>query len=155
MELFIHTQGEEGPKLIEVDEFLTVREIVEMHFEPGGLVWIEDAELALEETVTIEAAQIGHHGHIHVGHCRNVSVQVRFGGSNITREFPPPTRVARVFEWAVGPEGFNLPADQRPEHDLIVCGGDHPISPSVHVGSLASKECAVCFDLAAKHNPQG
>jgi hypothetical protein len=38
----------------------------------------------------------------------------------------------------------------------VKCDGDHPIAPSVHVGSLTEGEsCDACLDLAAKHNPQG
>jgi hypothetical protein len=119
------------------------------------LLWVEDVEVEIEEEITIEQSPIRHHSHVHVGHCRRVDVEVRFGGISKSRGFSPSARIARVFEWAVGPDGFNLPPDQRPEHDLIVCGGDHPLAPSVHVGSLTSEHCSLCLDLAAKHNPQG
>ena len=156
MELFVHTRGAEAPRLVEVDELFTVREVLEVHGREGDdLLWIEDGEVAVGAEITIEQASIRRHSHVHMGHCRRVDVEVRFGGASKSWGFAPSARIARVFEWALGAEGFNLPPDQRPEHDLIVCGGDHPLAPSVHVGSLASDECSLCLDLAAKHNPQG
>lgn len=141
--------------MVQIEESVTVRELILLHGNPGDSLWIEETDVSVEQDVTLEAAGLRHHDHVHIHKCHRIRVRVRFGGSEITREFSPARRVSAVFEWAVGSEGFNLPPDQRPEHDLILCGGDHPISPTVHIGSLASDDCDVCLDLAAKHNPQG
>jgi hypothetical protein len=83
-----------------------------------------------------------------------VNVAVHFNGEK-SRDFPPSATVHRVFEWAVGKDGFDLPVHDRPEHVLQICDSTTRPDPTDHVGSFANDECHVCFRLVPKVRFEG
>ena len=64
----------------------------------------------------------------------------------ISRNVTPPVARA-VLEWARGPGGFDLPAEQRAIHTIILCGTNTPLDLDEHVGVFAADDCTVCLEL--------
>jgi hypothetical protein len=158
MELYVHSEGNEDPDLVEVESSGTIRELVVVREGRDGqeLIWAENGDEPLELDITFEAAGIAHRHHVHRGRCRRVRVLVRYGGDTRPHDFPPSATVARVFDWACGPLGFNLTPEQRAKHVLAVPGADHALDPGVHIGSLVSAgSCEVVLDLAPKERFEG
>ena len=156
--LFVHQHGAEEPLLATTSAATTVRALIEqVGADPlADSIWVEDRDDALELDASLEAAGLGDRSHAHIGRCRTVSVTVRFNGTTRTHVFRPATTIARVFTWAAGPQGFNLPAEQRPKHALAVAGADHFLDAEVHIGSLADPTCReVQLDLLPKERFEG
>jgi hypothetical protein len=85
-----------------------------------------------------------------------VVTSVRYGGVPKEKSFSPASTVERVFEWATGPNGFNLTPAEKAKHVLALPGADHPLDSATHVGSLVSHEgCHVQMDLAPKSRFEG
>ena len=73
------------------------------------------------------------------------------------RDFSPAATVGRVLAWALGPDGFNIPVEQRPEYGFLTCDKGAAVANDTHVGSLTGPDggCDVCLSLVRKINPQG
>lgn len=156
MEIYLYTAGNEDPELIEIDGTAAVRELLAVGDGRGAeLVMIEEAAEPVELDITIEQAGIRHRHHVHRGRCRRVDVRVRYS-RDITREFHPVATIRRVFDWATGPDGFNLTPEQRAEHVLALPGADHFLDWEVRIGSIVTPgTCDVVLDLAPKSRFEG
>jgi hypothetical protein len=157
MEIYIHSAGREDPDLIEVQADARVRDLIEVRDgDDAELIWIEDGDEPIELDITVEATGLSHRHHAHRNRCRRVDVRVRFGGNDRSHDYAPSTTIGRIFEWATGESGFDLPAEQRPKHVLAVPGADHFLAKSVHIGSLVTAgSCDVVLDLDAKVRFEG
>lgn len=155
MQIYVH-QRKTPLKLIEVEETMAVDELAAGQGEDGAtLVWIEDADEALDTGATLSEVGIAERSHVHISRCHRIEVRVRFGGDPKTREFPPGATIARVFKWATSKQGFGLTPTERAKHTLGICDTLTQPDKSEHIGSLASEECSVCLDLAAKERFEG
>lgn len=155
MELYVHSVGSEEPELIKVEATLLIRELVADR--DGEEVWIEEQDEALDLDITLEEAGLENRHHVHRGRCKRVEVSIRYGGQ-VTHShiFPPSTTIERVFNWATGPEGYDLTPEERVKHMLIVPGADHALDKTVHLGSLLQdNKCEICLDLAPKERFEG
>lgn len=112
-------------------------------------VWLEDADEPLAVDSSLTAARVADRAHVHVSRCHRVVVTIRFGGDSKEHKFAPGATVNKVFHWAVGKQGFDLPKTERATHTLGVTGTSTEADRDAHVGSLAVN-CAVSFDLAPK-----
>lgn len=146
MDLYVHEQGTEEIRRVSIAPTAPVRELADGE---GIEVWSEDTEDPLDRDTTVAEAGLADRAHVHRSRCRRVAVTVRFNGESRDRKFSPAVTVERVFRWAVGPQGFDLPPDQRAKHTLGVTGSGVEADRDAHVGSLAT-DCAVSFDLAPK-----
>lgn len=158
MDVILHRVGVEEPEVVEeVAETWTVREFLErVGAGSEDRLWIEDEAKELDVDVTLAEAGVGAGPPVIHHPCRAVDVAVWFAGRDKPRTFPPSTTVKRVLDWALGEHGFNIPRDQWENYELRKEGGDHPLDPWVHVGSLTDREgCRVVLELVLKHNPQG
>ena len=158
LEVYLHVAGCEDPQLVEVAsdgrvaDLLAVAESV----AANAKLWLQDTTDPLDMESSLAEAGIGHRGHVHLGCCDSVKVQVRYHTKPIVREFSPGARIRAVFAWAAGPKGFELAETQIPKHGLVVPRSDHILDPDVHVGSLASDaRCAVVLDLVPKERFEG
>jgi hypothetical protein len=146
MELFTHTPGNEHPEIIEVVATAQVRALL-VEADPDGRIWLEEVDEEVELDITLEAAGIRHHHHVHRGHCRRVKVEIRFNGA-FERSYGPATTVKTVEQWAFGPEVGKFSPEQAAAHVLAVPGADHFLEAEVHVGSLTKAgACTVTLDL--------
>lgn len=157
MKVFVHREEHATVEAVEVESGATVGELLERLGREGGTeesLWLEDGDDPLDRSTTLESAAVSEGTRVHVARRKKVEVSVRFGGDTKTREFQPSALVQRVFQWAVGNSGFDLPSAERAKHTLAVCGADTEADRYTHVGSLA-QDGRVCFDLAPKTRYQG
>ena len=154
MELFTHTAGNESPEIIEIESVALVRELV-VQGDADGHIWIEEAEEEIDLDITLEAAGIRHHHHVHRGHCRRIEVLVRFNGDH-EHAYSPATTIKTVAKWAFGPEVADLSPEQAAKHVLAVPGADHFLEDGIHVGSLEIPgSCKVVLDLLPRSRFEG
>jgi hypothetical protein len=154
LEIYVHNKESEEPRLVVVAEEVRLNEIVIEHAEQGAGGWLEDVDEELDISLTIRELAIVERSHIHVSTCRRIQVTVR-QDSEKTKEFAPSATVARVYEWASGPDGFDLLPAERVKHTFVICGTQTEPDRSAHVGSFADANCAVCFSLVPKHRSEG
>lgn len=154
MELFTHTPGNEHPEIIEIEATALVRELLAEETADGH-IWIEEIDEEIDLDITLEAAGIRHHHHVHRGRCRQVEVVVRFNGDH-ERTYRPATTIKAVEKWAFGPKVADLSPEQAAKHVLAVPGADHFLDSGVHVGSLVTPgSCKVVLDLLPRSRFEG
>lgn len=154
MELFVHIPGNEHPEIIEIEDTALVRELL-VGENPDGRIWVEEVDEEIDLLLTLKAAGIRHHRHVHRGHCRRVEVVVRFNGDH-DRAFAPATRIKAVEKWAFGPKVADLSPEQEAKHVLAVPGADYFLEAGVHVGSLVTQgSCKVVLDLLPRSRFEG
>lgn len=145
MELFVHSADNEHPEVIEVEVTTLVRTLL-LEEDAEGRIWLEEIDEEIDLDVTLEVAGIGHHHHVHRGHCHRVDVAIRFNDQRFEHHFGPAQTIATVKKWAFGPHAANLSAEQAAKHVLAVPGADHFLDDDVHIGSLTKESCAVKLD---------
>jgi hypothetical protein len=118
-----------------------------------ALIFIEDGDEPLDETVVIETIVIGESAKLHLHRCRRIEVTVNFAGARKEREFAPSATIARIKSWAA--EAFDLSPDDAGEHLLQIAGSHDRPSPAAHVGTLAGSACKVAFDLVPDERVNG
>ncbi len=154
MELFVHTAGNEDPDVVEVEETILVRDL--LSGDADGRIWVEEIDEEISLDVTVVAAGIRHHHHVHRGRYPRVEVVVRFNGENFTSAFGPGTTIKNVEKWAFGDNAAALSRDQAAKHVLAVPGADHFLAATVHVGSLVTAaSCQVTLDLLPRDRFEG
>jgi hypothetical protein len=154
MRIYVHTSNAEDPKIVEVEPGGTVAELVKT--VGGELIWLEDVDDEIDQSITLESAGVKELSHVHVGRCKKIEVSVRFGGETKTRKFAPSARIRRVTKWATGPNGFDLSEAEAEKHVLELPGADHRVPDRTHVGSIANpKTCSVVLDLQPKVRHEG
>jgi hypothetical protein len=117
-------------------------------------VWLENEDEPLDaERLLSEVASEG--TQFHVSKCHRVDVRVRFNGDDKTRAFAPAVTVGRVFDWACGKDGFDLPPAEKAKHTFQVCGQKTQPDKADHIGTFADGDCQVCFDLVPKEKFEG
>ena len=151
MKIFLHTS--ENLTIEDLDDATTLEEIARRLEIPDPIAWREDCDDPLDLGLSVGEA-VGDRQHVHVSRCRHITVTVHFAGRDKTHDFAPGTTIGRIRKWAVGDHGFDLPANERPKHEVGVCGAGTVADRDAHVGTLAA-ECALCLDLAPKDRFQG
>jgi hypothetical protein len=155
MKIFSHSAGREHPEIVEIEATALVRELLVTR-DTEEAVWVEEVEEPLDLEVTLEAAGIGHHHHVHRGRCRRVEVVVRYGGESYEDSFGPARTIRRVKRWAVGPKAADLSREEAAKHVLAMPGADHFLEDGVHIGSLVGeKSCTVTLDLMPRSRFEG
>lgn len=150
--LYLHKQGQTETELVEVEETITVEELIARHGEPGHSAWAEDGEELVITELAIEA--VGERGHIHVGPHRQIDVTVRYETGDKSREFSPGTRVLTVLNWARSEHGFDVPESQRGGLGLFIANSTTPLDHAEHIGVLTT-EHHLRLTLAPVSRPQG
>lgn len=156
IEIFAHRRNSPARiAVVEDDGNTTVEDFVLAEFGEGGQMWLEDAEEPLSSSATLKSAGVGHRSRVHLGTCLRVEVAVHYAGEQKERSFPPGATIMAVFRWAVGPQGFNLTQEERAKHTLFISGTTNEPDKTEHVGTFATDECSVSFDLAPKERFEG
>lgn len=134
--LYLHKQGEKEVELIEVEESITVKELISRHGEPGHRAWAVDGEELVITEVVIDVVE--RRGHIHIGPDRKVEVTVRYLGDDKSKEYLPGARLKTVLTWAEG--AFNVPENQRSDMGLYFRDSEKPLDKSELVGALDGQD---------------
>jgi hypothetical protein len=154
MELYLHTKDSEESQLVEIDETVRFEEIVIEYGEEGSGAWLEEVDEELDVTLTADELKISERSHIHINRCRRIEVTIRQDAEK-SRGFSPSATIASVYDWATGPEGFDLLPAEKVKHTFVICGTQTEPDKSAHVGSFANAECAACFNLVPKQRSEG
>jgi EAL domain-containing protein (putative c-di-GMP-specific phosphodiesterase class I) len=154
MEILVHSPGSESPEVVELEGTALVRELL-VAGDDDGRVWVQEVDEEVDLDITLEAAGIRHHHHIHRGRCRRVELVVRWNGDH-KHEYGPATTIKTVEKWAFGPEVAAFSPEQAAKHVLAVPGADHFLDVGVHVGSLVTPgSCKVVLDLLPRSRFEG
>ena len=151
MQIFVHSPS--GLILQDIDEHTSVSDLMRQVGLDDNSAWLEDTDEPLDPT-NVLANVVKDNAHIHFNRCRRVEVTVNFAGKERSRKFTPSATIQAVRRWAVGPDGFDLPAKERPKHEVGVCGTGNIAERTDHVGTLAT-DCSLCLNLAPKDRFQG
>ncbi len=153
IKLYLHKTGQVEPQLVEINESITVTALITEHGEETDSAWLEDGDELVVERTLVEVVK--ERDHIYIGRCREVNVTVRHGRpEGKPHDFTPSTTVQKALDWAVGPDGFNLPASERTTYGLFVPGSQAPLDSAEHIAVVAT-DCRVTLDLAPKNRHQG
>lgn len=165
IEIFVQGEGISEITLLRVAGQSTVREMLRSAQQQGVrfsgdeaslLVLVEDTEEIVPHDWLLEKARIGHRSRVHVHRCHKLEVRVNYNVTEKTHMFSSSTTVERVKQWAVGREGYNLPAIDATEHLLQLCHSTVRPDEDTHIGSLVSfPDCGLCFDLVPKVRVEG
>jgi hypothetical protein len=147
-------------ELITVGEGDLVGDLVARFAETAGkplvAVAIEDADEDLDLAVVAEVVLRPRY-HVHFHRRQTIGVTVSYAGRTpIERLFRPNKRLKRVFDWAVGPEGFNF--DPLDAAQLVLATTGNPperVDVELHVGDLAGPDDRLAFSLVPKSFFQG
>ena len=151
MQIFVHSPN--GLVLQDIDEHTSVSDLVNQIGIDDASAWLEDTDEPLDPMNRL-ANVINDNDHIHLNRCDRVEVTVNFAGKERCRTFAPSATIQAVRRWAVGPNGFDLPAKEGPKHEVGVCGTGTIAERTDHVGTLAT-DCVLCLNLAPKDRFQG
>jgi hypothetical protein len=118
------------------------------------LLVFDEADDDPETRQFAEDEQLQHGRVVHVTHCRQVEIVVRYAGRKVERRFAPATRVGRVKRWAAHALGIN-PSDAN-ELLLQVAGTSIQPTRDQHVGNFVEHgTCNVIFDLVRSYTVNG
>jgi len=149
-------------ELITVEEAESIGSVIERFAASSGrplvAAAIEDAEEDLDvAAIARTVLQPRYHIHFHRRHL--VAVTVEYAGRQpIERRFRPNKRAIRVYDWAVGKDGFDFnPIDAA---ELVLATGSPPsswvrVDVESHVGDLAGPDDRLKLWLVPKSFFQG
>jgi len=137
-EIFVEGEGLPEVQAIRIPAGGSGREIVVAVAAMGGfpveegLLFVEDSEEPLDQAVAVleDATRRMHHVH----RVRTVEVSVYYQDRPETKRFSPSTRIQRILDWAIGPDGFHLDATIAPEMELSLSGSTTPLPKGAHLG---------------------
>lgn len=153
MDIYVHTKG--GVAIVATTAETTIDQIVAAHGGADHALWIEGSEEPSRPGATLAEVGLGEGGHVHVSKCGRITVTASFNALEKTRTFPPAAVARAVLEWARGPQGFDLPPDQRAVHTIILCGATSLLDLDEHIGVFANDACAVCVELVPTQRFEG
>lgn len=160
IEIFVEGEGLIGVEAIRVPTGSAGREIVVAIAARGGfpveegLLFVEDCDEPLDLVVilTEEASTKVHHVH----RVRHIEVSVFYQEGHLNHQFSPSTRVQRVLDWAVGPNGFKIDATVAPEMELALHEGTTALPKDAHIGRyIHHPDHRLAFDLIRGVVPNG
>jgi hypothetical protein len=156
--LFIHHPEAREPEVIdEIIETMTLREVItrRLGVTDRTVTLVEDTEIELSDELTVLEAEIADDAHLHVARRNKVHVEIGYLGDTRSQDVSPAVTIRKIRKWALGPEGFDLPPDQRAKHVLVLAGTQDRPTPETHVGSLVDEDHRVRLELVSKHQVAG
>jgi hypothetical protein len=160
VEIIVEGEGLLDVATIGVEEGSTGREIVAAVAVKGGfpaeeaLLFIEDCEEPLDLNLIVATENIGRVHHVH--RARHIEVSVFYQCRQIGKRFSPATRVQRVLDWVVSPQGLNIDKTIAPEMELALHGSTAALPKDAHIGRyLRYPQHCLSFDLIRGVVPNG
>jgi hypothetical protein len=142
IEILIDGEGFTEVALFEATRGTMARELITRGAALGRFVadeaflFVEDGnEPIVVEGVFIDESFASHVHHVH--RAKHIAVEVFYMAGNRSREFSPATRIQRVLEWAVGPDGFGIDPTIAPEMELALQGTTTALPKSAHIGRFS------------------
>jgi hypothetical protein len=160
IEIFVEGEGLIGVEAIRVPTGSAGREIVVAIAARGGfpvedgLLFVEDCDEPLDLLVILTKEASGKVHHVH--RARHIEVSVFYQGGHLTHQFSPSTRVQRVLDWAVGPNGFKIDSAVAPEMELSLHESTAALPKDAHIGRyIHHPDHRIVFDLIRGVVPNG
>lgn len=112
LQVYFYGQGAKEPKIIDVPEEGTVKELLDVLVsngvaKEGSHVFLNDEEDHLLFELTLEKAGIKHKSHVHCHKCRRIKVEVSYNGKPFTEEVSPSAKAKRIIANAA--KFFSIP----------------------------------------------
>jgi len=127
----------------------------EHRISEDALIFIEDEDEPIDETVLIKDRTTAEGLKVHIHHCHHIKVTVMFNGKTVECHFAPSATVARVKRWAAEKE-FGMSEDEAGEHILQIAGTHDRPTPGKHIGALTDdKVDSLSFDLVPNERVNG
>ena len=134
---------------------LKARLAEEYRIPADALLFIEDKDEPIDETVLVKDRATATGLKVHIHSCRHVKVTVMFNGKTAECHFPPSATVARVKRWAAEKK-FGMSEDEAGEHVLQIEGTHERPAPGTHIGVLTNdKADSLSFDLVPDERVNG
>lgn len=159
--VMVEGEGLAEVELIHIPHGSTAAEIVAVVAAKGGymaeeaVLYAEDCDQPIDIAMVVTEEAFGRKVH-HVHRARKVEAAVFYQMRQIERRFVPSTRVQRVLDWAVGPEGFKIDPSIAPEMELALHGQTIPLAKNAHLGRyLRHPGHELKFDLVRGVVPNG
>jgi hypothetical protein len=160
VEIIVEGEGLVEVETIRVEEGCHGREIIAAVAVKGGfppeegLLFLEDCDEPLDVAVVIGQENGGKIHHVH--RAKKIEVSVFYQGRQLEKQFSPATRVQRVLDWAVGPQGFKIDKAIAPEMELALHGSTTALPKDAHIGRyLRHPQHELSFDLIRGVVPNG
>jgi hypothetical protein len=161
MQIYVHSENNREPKLVEVAENASVADLIGMYQNEltvagsadGINLFIEDEDEPKAKDAAGEKHGLKKRVHVHCHRCKKVSVAVGYNGDTKSLSFPPSTTVKKVMKKVV--KEFGIEEADAGDYLLKLEEGT-VLQPADHIGSFASHpHCQVKFFLTPTKPIQG
>jgi hypothetical protein len=161
IKLFLQFEGDRRIELVEIDDTAAVGEILAAAGRAGlpedhrgdAVVFMHDCDTPLDPSATLGTVGIRDKQRVHVHRCRKIEVTLHFNERTDKLHYPPSATVERVKRDFV--RKIHMSAVDATEHVLQICGTTDRPEPDIHIGSLVSGCCTLCFDLVPIKRVEG
>jgi hypothetical protein len=152
MRVLIHEEDAGATTLRSVDASTTIAEIAGA---PELLVFVDErATCEAPELLVLDLVEAG--SEITITRNRKVTVDVRFNLQHAREQVVPTRKVRQVLRWALGKDGYAIPADQHANYELVPRGSEQAADLDARVAVYVNSKTATAeFDLRAVSAPQG
>jgi len=117
IEVYVHTEGSTELQLLPASRDGRVQDLLSTD-DPAVTsvsIWLAEQDEPLDPEISLVDAGVTDRCHVHRGCCTSVKARVRYHDQHLDEEFPPTTRLAAVYRWAAGVDGFKLASEQIPK----------------------------------------
>lgn len=161
IQIYVHGENSRDPKLVEVPENASVKEIINLYqqqFSAAGSLdeielFLEDEEDPKQKDHSGERDGIKKRIHIHCHRCRKIAVTIVYNGDDKTFTFSPSATAKKILKKAI--HAFHI--NEADAGDYLLKLDDKTIlQPSDHIGSFATfPHCQVKLFLTPTKPVQG
>jgi hypothetical protein len=157
IEILFTVEGRAKPFSANAGPTMTVLEFGRLAAKAGQIdeaveVFLEDAETALAGELVLIEHLAEKFAPIHVASPGKIKTTVEYNNRRIEHDFRANSTIARVLEWAVGKNGFDL---DKPAADFQLKHKGEVLSLDDHLGQVAGGHKQVALHLVFKVKPQG
>lgn len=161
LEVYLHGENSQEPKLVEVAENATVLDIIARYRQEFNsdapvdeiLVFIENEEEPIKKDRPGGDIGLKKRIHLHCHRCKKIAVTIIYNGEDKLFHFEPSATGKKILKKAIA--AFNI--NEHDAGDYLLKLDDKTIlQPSDHIGSFASHpHCSVKLNLTPTKPVQG
>jgi len=153
-QIYLHGEGLQEIKLVEVAEDLTTDEILSS-LRVAGATFLDTDEVYIfideEEPFDGKKIKVKHKQHVHVSRCKKVQVTIMYNTS-IVLVLPPNTKISKLIRLAAK----QLSISDNDSADLIPMLGANTLDANAHIGAYVTKgTCSVSISLIPNTQVKG
>lgn len=160
IQVFVQVEGDLRQEVVTVPATATVGDIIRAAAQKplpvpaeGGLLFVGEDDDPVDAALSLKDAKIKKHSKVHISRCRKIAVKVHFKDKTKDRIFSPATTVKTVRDWAL--HEFIQHSTDQVDHQLQLCESTVRPELTTQLGSLAKRDCSVCFDLVPVQRVEG